>query len=255
MVTAPVITPPTQPARGRGWAGRCRPSGGGHARYYALPSRTKAFAYDSVITGIIPVCHRDASVLFDPGYTYSYVSSYFSLYLGVFRDSLSSPIHMSTPMGNSIVVHHVYRSCLIVFGGFETRADLLLLSIVEFDIILGLDWLSKTMMLAMPGLPRIQWRGALNYVPSRVISFLKAQHIVVKGCNAYLAFVRDVSVDTPTVESVPVMRDFPDVFPVDLPVMPPYRDIDFGIDWLPGTQFISIPPYRMDTTELIEFKE
>ncbi|XP_070042943.1 uncharacterized protein [Nicotiana tomentosiformis] len=124
---------------------------------------------------------------------------------------------------------------------------------VDFDVILGMNWLlpyhaildchAKTVMLAIPGLPRLKWRGALDYVPSRVISFLKAQQMVEKGCNSYLAFVRDVSADTPTVKSVLVVRDFPDVFPADLPCMPPDKDIDFDIDLLSGTQPISIPPY------------
>uniref|UniRef100_A0A1S3Y815 Chromo domain-containing protein n=1 Tax=Nicotiana tabacum TaxID=4097 RepID=A0A1S3Y815_TOBAC len=70
-----------------------------------------------------------------------------------------------------------------------------------------------------------------------------------------LAYVRDVNVNTPTMESVPIVRDFPDVFPADLPGMPPYRDIDFGIDLLSGTQPISIPPYRMALAELKELKE
>ncbi|XP_070054351.1 uncharacterized protein [Nicotiana tomentosiformis] len=134
-----------------------------------------------------------------------------------------------------------------------------------FDVILGMDWLAtyhaifdchvKIVTLAMPGLPRLEWRGALDYVPSRVISFLKARQIVEKGCNDYLAFVRDVSADTPTVESVPAVRDFPDVFPVVLLGMPPNRDIDYGIDLLLGTQPISIPPYRMALAELKELKE
>ncbi|XP_070035659.1 uncharacterized protein [Nicotiana tomentosiformis] len=133
---------------------------------------------------------------------------------------------------------------------------------VDFDVILGMDWLpphyvilvchAKTMTLAMPGLPRLEWRVTLEYSPSRVIYFLKAQRMVEKGCDAYIAYVRDVSTDTPTIESVPVVRDYLDVFPTDLPGMPPDRDIDFGIDLLPGTQPISIPPYRMAPPELKE---
>lgn len=68
--------------------------------------------------------------------------------------------------------------------------------------------------------------------------------------DAYLVYVRDVSVHTPTVESVPVVRDYPDVFPAYLSGMLPDRNIDFGIDFLPGTQPISIPLYRMATAEL-----
>ena len=70
---------------------------------------------------------------------YSYVSSYFSPHLGVSRDSLSFPIYVSTPMGDSLIVDRVYRSCLIALSSFETRADLLLLSMVDFDVILGMD--------------------------------------------------------------------------------------------------------------------
>ncbi|XP_070054518.1 uncharacterized protein [Nicotiana tomentosiformis] len=52
--------------------------------------------------------------------------------------------------------------------------------------------------------------------------------MVEKGCEAYLDFVRDASVDTPTVESLPIVRDFPDVFPIDLSSIPLDRDIYFG---------------------------
>ncbi|XP_070035041.1 uncharacterized protein [Nicotiana tomentosiformis] len=206
MVAALVASPRAQPARCGGQVGRGSPRGGGHARYYTLPARTEAVVSDSVITSVS-------------------------------HDSLSSPVYVSTPVRDSIVVDSVYRSCLVVLGGFETRADLLLLSMVYFDIILGMDWLSpyhgipdfhaKTVMLAMPGLPQIEWRGALDYVHSRVISFLKAHCMVEKGCNAYLAFVRDVSIDTPTVESVPVVRDYPDVFSADFSGMPHDMDDDF----------------------------
>ncbi|XP_070003013.1 uncharacterized protein [Nicotiana sylvestris] len=262
MITAPTATLPTQPARGRGRGGRAHPRSGGPTRYYALLARIEAVTSNSIITGIIPVCHRDASVLFDPGSTYSYVSSYFDLYLGVSRNSMSSHIYVSTPVGVYVVVDRVYWQCLVVISGFETRADLLLLNSVDFDIILGINWLSphyaildcyaKRVMLAMPRLLRLEWRGTLYYIPSRVISFLKAQRTVEKRCAMHLVYVRDVNIDTPTVELVPVVRDFPDVFPSDLPGMLPDRDIDFGIDLLLDTQPISIPPYRMAPPKLKE---
>ncbi|XP_070011329.1 uncharacterized protein [Nicotiana sylvestris] len=114
------------------------------------------------------------------------------------------------------------------------------------------DCSAKTVTLVMPGLPRIEWRGSLDYVPSRVISHLKAQRMVGKRCLSYSAFVRDVSGETPTIDSVPVVRDFLDIFPVGLSGMPPDRDIDFGIDLVRGTQPISIPPCCMVIAELKE---
>ncbi|XP_070019856.1 uncharacterized protein [Nicotiana sylvestris] len=167
----------SKPARGGGQGGRGLPRGGGQARYYAIPARTKVVVSDSVI------------------------------------------------IGDSLIVDRVCQSCLVTIRGFDTRAGLLLLSMVDFDIILGMDWFlthyaildchAKIVTLAIPVIPRVEW----------------------------------------SVDSVPVVRDFPDVFPANLPGMPHDRDIDFGIDMLPGTQPISIPPYRMAPHELKELKD
>ncbi|XP_070050570.1 uncharacterized protein [Nicotiana tomentosiformis] len=107
----------------------------------------------------------------------------------------------------------------------------------------------------MPEFPRVEWRGSLDYIPSKVISYFKAQRIVGKGCLAYLAFVRDFSADTPAIEFVPVLRDFLHLFPIDLPGMLPDRDIDFGIDLVLGTQPISSPLYRVALSELKDLQE
>ena len=56
-------------------------------------------------------------------------------------------------------------------------------------------------------------------------------------------------------ESIPVVSEFSEVFPIDFPGLPPDRDIDFCIDVEPGTQPISIPPYLMAPAELKELKE
>ncbi|XP_059288547.1 uncharacterized protein LOC132041883, partial [Lycium ferocissimum] len=69
--------------------------------------------------------------------------------------------------------------------------------------------------------------------------------LVEKGCLAYLTHIRDTSADTPSLDSIPVVREFADVFFADLPGMPPNRDIDFRIDLDPVTRPISIPSYRM----------
>ena len=111
---------------------------------------------------------------------------------------------------------------------------------VDFDVILGMHWLSsfhvvldcnaKTVTLAMPGVPRVEWKSVSGSYPIKVISFIRAQRLVERGCLYYLAFIRDTSVQLPSMESVPVVQEFLDVFPSDLPVVPPDRDIDFAID-------------------------
>ncbi|XP_070010120.1 uncharacterized protein [Nicotiana sylvestris] len=222
------------------------------------PARPDVIASDIVITSIVSVCHQDAFVLFEPGSTYSYVSSYFSYYLDMPHESLASSIHVSMPVGDTIIVNHVYQSCVVTIWGLETRVDLLLLSMVYFDVILDMNWLSpchtifdchaKTVLLVMLGFPRNEWRGSLDYVPSRVISYLKAHWIVGKGCLSYLAFVRDVGAATHTIDSIPVVQNFLDMFPTYLAGMPPDRDIDL----VPGTQPISISSYHMVPAKLKE---
>ena len=63
------------------------------------------------------------------------------------------------------------------------------------------------------------------------------------------------SLKTFSLEDVPIVSEYPDVFPEELPGMPPDRDIEFVIDLVPGTAPISKRPYRMPVDELVEMKK
>ena len=108
--------------------------------------------------------------------------------------------------------------------------------------------------MAKPGTDPLVWEGDYTSTPVRIISFLRAKRMVSKGCLDFLAHLRDDTTQVPSIESVSIVCEFLDVFPSDLPGMPPDRDIDFCIDLEPGTRPISIPPYRMAPAELRELK-
>ena len=93
------------------------------AHCYAFPGRSEAEASDAVITGNLLVCDCMASVLFDPGSTFSYVSSSFANGLNLHCELLDMPIRVSTPVGESVIVEKVYRSCLVTFVGRNTYVD------------------------------------------------------------------------------------------------------------------------------------
>ena len=89
---------------------------------------------------------------------------------------------------------------------------------------------------------------------SNVISAAPPRTMVRKGCEAYLAYVIQTEKARPSVSDIPTVSDYPDVFPEELPGLPPQREIEFSIDVLPGATLASITPYRMAPLELKELK-
>ena len=83
---------------------------------------------------------------------------------------------------------------------------------------------------------------------------MRAKKLLNKGCQWYLAHVVLNDTTPSSLEEVRVVRHFPDVFPDDLPGLPPDRDVEFTINLLPGTDPISLTPYRMAPAELRELK-
>ena len=124
---------------------------------------------------------------------------------------------------------------------------------VDFDVILGMDWLHSCYALVdcrtrivhfqFPDEPVLELKGSSLEPMSRFISYLKARKMITKGYLYHLVWVTNSSLETLFLESVPVVCEFPLVFPKDLPGVPPYIEIDFGIDLLSDTQPISIPSY------------
>ena len=99
------------------------------------------------------------------------------------------------------------------------------------------------------------FKGDKALMPQNLISAITARKMLRRGCQGYLSVVRNVAADKGAVDRVPVVCEFPDVFPEKLPGLPPDREIEFCIDVVPGTDPISIPPYRMAPVELKELNE
>ncbi|KAL2249898.1 UNVERIFIED_CONTAM: Transposon Tf2-12 polyprotein [Sesamum indicum] len=113
----------------------------------------------------------------------------------------------------------------------------------------------KEVMIECSSESKVILVGDRQVVPICVISAMEARRLMLEGCEAYLAHVVDTEKVNPTLEEIPVVRDFPEVFPDDLPGLPPHREVDFAIETLPGVAPISIAPYRMAPVELHELKK
>ncbi|XP_073056942.1 uncharacterized protein [Primulina eburnea] len=136
---------------------------------------------------------------------------------------------------------------------------------VAFDVILGMDWLSsyravidcvaKTVRFPAEGDYSGIFENSGISFGTPYISCLKAQKMLSKGCQRFLAAVTDVNTEMTTkLNEIEVVRDFPYVFADDVPGLPPDREVEFVIDLVPGTAPISKAPYRMAPTEMKELK-
>ncbi|XP_074363739.1 uncharacterized protein LOC141704392 [Apium graveolens] len=234
------------------------------ARVFALTAK-QASANSGTISGTLLIGRRDAYVLFDTGSTHSIVSLSFVHHLGVAPSLFYPHMSISTPMGNSVVISDVYRECPIAVGDRNYKVNLLPMEMHDFDVILGMDWLSencatidcqgKRVIFGDADKLEFVYQGSHPQGDIKLISALKASKLFSKGCDGYLAFVKDTSKDEPSIEDYPAVREYEDVFPDELPGLPPHREVEFTIELVPGAEPISKAPYRMAPLELQELKE
>ncbi|KAA3473169.1 gag-pol polyprotein [Gossypium australe] len=143
-------------------------------------------------------------------------------------------------------------------------ADLMLLPIDEFDVILGMDWLTlhdevvncrlKTIELKCENGEVLRVKTYESSELPVVILSIAAQRYVRKGCEAYLAYVLNTKMSKLKLESVLVVSEYPVVFPEELLGLPSIREVEFGIDLEPGTSPMLVAPYRMASTKLKELE-
>jgi hypothetical protein len=134
----------------------------------------------------------------------------------------------------------------------------------SYDVVIGMDWLEsheailnrKTKRLSLvddEGQRRVVV-GRNQGVSLRFVSSLQLRKSMRKGCKLYAVLVLNENGVAEGLEHLPVVKEFADVFPEELPGMPPERELEFTIDLKPGTEPIARTPYRMSIPELQELK-
>ena len=257
-------------AAGRGGRGRGRGSAPGiqtkprtQARLYAV-TQHEADAAPDVVTGIISILDHDAYTLVEPGATHSFASKPFLDRFQIETQPLEGLMRVSLPAGDPLLADRVVRDSRVLIEGQEFPTDLVALDMRDFDVVLGMDWLSrhratldcykKEVKLHRPGKLEVKFRGMRRELSSNMISAMAAQRMLRKGCQGYLAYVVEIEKEGTLVDEISVVREFPDVFPDDIAGLPPDREVEFTIDLIPGTEPISIPPYRLGPVQLRELK-
>ncbi|BAS93193.1 Os05g0296332 [Oryza sativa Japonica Group] len=192
-----------------------------------------------VIVGTFLVHSIPATILFDSGASHSFISVPFvgKNQLGVER--LRNPLLITTP-GGVMTAKYYSPAVPIEIQGIPFPSDLILLDTKNLDVILGMNWLA-------------QFQGVVDCARRTVTLYRGPEQPVV--FFAPPTSVRSSELHQIGLSEIPIVREFGDVFPEELPGMPPKREIEFRIDLAPGTTPLYKRPYRMAANELAEVKK
>ncbi|XP_076894031.1 uncharacterized protein LOC143546206 [Bidens hawaiensis] len=214
----------------------------GNARVFVLNTE-KAAEMPEVITGTFLVNNVYSRVLFDSGANQSFIDKKFCSLLNESLDKLDKFHVVETADGNQVRISEVLNK--------------------GFDIILGMEWLSdnqarilcdkKAIEICANG-KTIQIAGDIDGGHVSLISMIKANKCLHKGCLAFMVYVTEEPKEK-KLEDVSIVSEFPDAFPEKLPGIPPERDVEFKIDLVPRTAPIAKSPYRLAPTEMKELKK
>ncbi|TYK30962.1 ty3-gypsy retrotransposon protein [Cucumis melo var. makuwa] len=236
-------------------------AGAPHQGKVFATNKTEAERAGTVVTGTLPVL---GLVLFDSGSSHSFISSAFVLHARLEVEPLHHVLSVSTPSGECMLSKEKVKACQIEIAGHVIEVTMLVLDMLDFDVILGMDWLAanhasidcshKEVAFNPPSMSSFKFKEEGSRSLPQVISAMRASKLLSQGTWCILASVVDTREVDVSMSSEPMVRDYPDVFPEELPGLPPHREVEFAIELEPGTVPISRAPYRMAPAELKELK-
>ncbi|XP_074297750.1 uncharacterized protein LOC141628517 [Silene latifolia] len=238
--TTTTTTTPAVPERPRG-------------RIFVM-SRAEAEAHPDIVTGTFSIFDVPCLVLFDTSVSLSFISMRLSDKLSL-EPSLGESTSISLPFGDIFSCSYIFSNVPISIAGSIFPANLLRFPLEEFDIILAMDWLftyharferrDQKIILKSPLGTRVSYQGDRKQTGVELISAMKMVNALKKGHQAFLCVVTTSNPSPPPLKDVPIVCEYPDVFPDELPGIPPERDVEFSIDLVPGTGPIAKAPYPL----------
>ncbi|KAJ0921089.1 putative nucleotidyltransferase, Ribonuclease H [Helianthus annuus] len=233
-----------------------------NARVFQMDVK-EAIQNDNVITGTFLINDVFARVLFDSGADKSFVDDKFCELLKLPVKTLNVKYEVELADGTMGTVSTVLDGCVISIRNHSFPLSLLPFKLAGFDVVLGMDWLShnqaqivcnqKQVVIKTPFGEPLTIQGDTRHGLPAHVSMLKASRCLKKRCVIYMAQVI-VGEEKPRIEDIPVISDYPEVFPEELPGLPPNRQVEFSIDIIPGAAPIARAPYRLAPTEMKELR-
>ncbi|GJS33767.1 putative reverse transcriptase domain-containing protein [Tanacetum coccineum] len=227
---------------------------------------------DNVVAGTFLLNNRYAYILFDTGADRSFMSTAFSSQMDITSSTLNHYYDVELADGRIIGLNTILSGCTLNFLNHPFNINLMPIELGSFDAIIGMDWLAKyqAVIVCAEKIVRIPWRNETliihgdgsnqgNVTRLNIISCTKTQKYMQKGFPIFLAHVTAKEVEDKSekkrLEDVPIVQDFPKVFPEDLSGLPPTRQVEFQIDLVPGAAPVARAPYRLAPSEMKELSE
>ncbi|KAD7477238.1 hypothetical protein E3N88_00374 [Mikania micrantha] len=232
-------------------------------------AKARAFVMDvgnardepEVMTGMFLLDNIYARVLFDTGATRSFVSIAFRHKIERKTSYLPNAYTVELANGEILRSGEIIRNCALELDDHKFTIDLLPIELGSFDVVVGMDWLTKNQaeIICAQKMVRIPLQegkilvihGEKPKTALDIISCLKANKCMRKGCQAFLAYVLEANIEK-MIEDIPVVSRYQDVFPDELPGIPPPREVEFRIDLIPGAAPVAKSPYRLAPSEMQE---
>ncbi|KAI3825399.1 hypothetical protein L1987_06882 [Smallanthus sonchifolius] len=205
--------------------------GGARGRAFNI-NANEAQANNDVVNGTFLVNSQYASILFDTGADKSFVSLNFEPLLAKTRSQLEKTFTVEVANGDSITIESIIYDCSLELNDHTFPINLVPMPLGSFDIIIVFG------ENPCKGLKLMSCTTAQKYLRKKYIAFLA--HIVQKD------------VKEKSIQDIPIIRDFPEVFPKDLSGLPPVRQVEFRIDLIPGANPVARAPYRLAPSEMQE---
>ncbi|GJZ94381.1 putative reverse transcriptase domain-containing protein [Tanacetum coccineum] len=188
----------------------------------------------NVVMGTFLLNNRYASILFDTGSDRSFVSTTFSSLIDITPTTLDHYYDVELADGKIIGTNTIIQGCTLNFLDHLFNINLMPMELGSFDVIVGMDWLAK-------------YHAVIDCAEKIVRHHVFLAHVTTKE-------IEDKSGEK-RLEDVPIVRDFPKVFPEDLPGLPLTRQVEFQIDLVPGAAPVARAPYRLAPSEIKELSE
>ncbi|GKF09996.1 putative reverse transcriptase domain-containing protein [Tanacetum coccineum] len=189
-----------------------------------------------VVTGMFLLNQHLAKVLFNSGADRSFISISLASMLNIPSIIIDTFYDIEMADGNLVSTNTVIKGCTLTLLNQPFKIDLMPIKLGSFDVVVGMDWLSKyhakilcdekVVHIPINGETLII-RGDQSKTRLNLISCIKAERYISQGCQVFMIQVMEKTSDEKRLEDIPVVKEFSDVFPEDLPSLPPIRQVEF----------------------------